>query len=222
MEPQPSIFQEFQSDDKQQFLDVQIILVFQLIHYLYFSYRTYKKQSSFFNQIGPTMILKSCLLLSFYIVFKKIKYSSNEFILGHLIIGVIFQIASLLYEKQFAQVVYQFTIMVQYSYFVQQMTEESIGFLCQATQYAQSLAFIYHLFQMFKNKNVTTLSPFQLKIHILESMLQITLSLTSKNNIISLGPGIVYLLSSMFCLRVQNELMNIKQEKKTSGKQKSQ
>ncbi|CAD8181273.1 unnamed protein product [Paramecium octaurelia] len=221
MEPQPSILQDFPSEDKQQFLDIQLVLAFQLVHYCYFGFRTYKKESSFFNQIGPTMILKTCLILSFYIVFKKIKYSSNEFILGHLIIGIIFQIAALLYEKQFAQVVYQFTILVQYSYFVQQMTEESIGFLCQATQYAQSLAFIYHLFQMFKNKNGTTLSPFQVKIHVLESMLQITLSLTSKHNIISCGPGVVYLLSSLFCLRVQKELLQI-QEKKTVGKQKSQ
>lgn len=48
------------------------------------------------------MILKTCLILSFYILFKKIKYSSDEFIMGHLIIGIIFQIGVLLYEKQFA------------------------------------------------------------------------------------------------------------------------
>ncbi|CAD8098921.1 unnamed protein product [Paramecium sonneborni] len=221
MEPDLSIFQDPQQNTKQKFLDVQLILGFQLIHYFYFCFRAFKKQSSFFNQIGPTMILKTCLILSFYIVFKKIKYSSDEFIMGHLIIGIIFQIGALLYEKQFAQIVYQFTIMVQYSYFVQQMTDDSIKFLFSATQYSQSLAFIYHLYQMIKNKNGTTLSPLQLKMHILESMFQITISLTGKHDFISSGAGIVYLLSSIFCLRVQKELFKF-QEKKISGKQKTQ
>lgn len=45
------------------------------------------------------MILKTSLILSFYIVFKKVKLANSDFMMGHLIIAIIFQIGSLLVEK---------------------------------------------------------------------------------------------------------------------------
>jgi hypothetical protein len=67
---------------------------------------------------------------------------------------------------------------------------------------------------MIKNRNSNTFNSIQLKFHLLESLLWIVISLTSEHDLISVGPGILQLFLTLFCIRVLKELKTLRKQKK--------
>ncbi|KAM3142560.1 hypothetical protein pb186bvf_005462 [Paramecium bursaria] len=184
-------------------------------------YRGVFHKISIFKQQGPSQILTLLLAVAYMVYQKQILKQQHDYIMVHILVNVIIMLGSLIYEKQYAQIVYHFTIIIQFSYYIRTLSNENIELSLVVVQYLCVSTNIYLCWRIYSQKDSDVVNSAIAFFLLLEGFLYNIGALKEESLKLSMTVGIIKLFLSSFIIRMNFELHQIK-EKQELSKQKNE